>query len=411
MQYRYVAIFGMLILILMYTFRTRKHNTGIADDVGKITKDFTRTSEVNGTNKLTIDISPLHLDHFNICTKGEPLIDREFIIRELPHFIKVFEKRPYVENPDGTKFAHQFAVWCTVRKLKPLHIIESGIYHGFLSRVLRQAAPKAQLIFIDPNPPLVYKDNHSDTMYITNKNFKDFKDFDWASLNLDFNRTLIYFDDHQSGLVRTLQAYNRGFRYIMFDDNYHLNGDNFSLKLACYIKLKHLHARDVPFRDNFGRQKRPLGVVDLEMVDVVFDDLITHYMEFSLPRSSYDKNKDKKKDKVTYYTEQNRNEGFGSPPKVFFHNVLVCLVKLKWMPIQIVGGGSRDALNIEVDTIILRSLSDYLGVCTVKYYYTFMYYLCIVFVFHFHWCVCLNVFLGKGEVIGKCAILMCSGIR
>ena len=60
----------------------------------------------------------------------------------------------------------------------------------------------------------------------------------------------------------------------------------------------------------------------------MFDDLITYYMEFSLPRSSYDKNKDKKKDKVTY-TEQNRNEDLGSLPKVFFHNILVCLVKVK----------------------------------------------------------------------------------
>ena len=76
-----------------------------------------------------------------------------------------------MENPHRTKFAPQFAVWCTVRKLEPLHIIESGIYRGYLSWMLRQAAPKAQLIFIDPKPPLVYKDNHSDTGYITNKNF------------------------------------------------------------------------------------------------------------------------------------------------------------------------------------------------------------------------------------------------
>ena len=407
MNYRQVAIFGMLILILMYTYNTAKCNTAIMDLPGKITNVFTRTSEVTGTNKLTIDAFPLHLDQFNICTKGEPLIDREFIVSELPHFTKVFEKRPYVKNPGGTKFTHQFAVWCAVRKLKPLHIIESGIYQGYLSWMLRQAAPNAQLIFIDPGPSLRWKDNHSDTVYMTKKNFKDFKNFDWASLNLDFDRTLIYFDDHQSGLVRTLQAYNRGFRYIMFDDNYPLIGDNFSLKLACHVKLKHLHARDVPFRDNFGKTKRPLGVVDLETIDVVFDDLITQYMEFSLPRSSHDE----KKEKITYYTEQNRNEGFGSPSKVFFHNIMVCLVKLKWMHILIVGGGSRDALNIEMETIVLHPLSDYLSVGTVKYYNIFIYYLCIVFVFHFDWCVCFNVFLGKGKVIGICAILMCSGMR
>ena len=234
-----------------------------------------------------------------------------------------------MENTGGTKFAHQFAVWCTVRKLKPLHIIESGIHRGLLSWMLRQAAPKAQLIFIDPKSTLAYKDNHSDTVYITSGNFKDFKYFDWASLKLDFNRTLIYFDDHQSGLVRTLQAYNRGFRYIMFDDNYPLNGDNFSLKLACYIKFKRLRARDVPYKNNFGRQKRPLEDVDLEMIDVVFDELITHYMEFSLPISSYDNNKDRKKGKVTHYTVQNPNEGFGSQPKVLFHNIMFCLVTLK----------------------------------------------------------------------------------
>ena len=323
----------MLILILVHTHSTRESNTGIMKLVGETINVITGSSKVNETSNVTIDVFPLHLNQFHICTKGEPLIDREFIIRELPHFIKVFEKRPYVHNTYGTKFAHQFAVWCTVRKLKPLHIIESGIYRGFLSWMLRQAAPKAQLIFIDPRPPLVYKDNHSDTVYITNKNFTDFKDFDWASLKLDFNRTLIYFDDHQSGLVRTLQAYNRGFRYIMFDDNFSSNDgyDNFSLKIACHIKLEYLNARDVSFKDNFGRQKRPVGVVDLEMIDVVFDDLITHYMEFSLPRSSYDNNKDNKKEKVIYHAVQIPNEGFGSPRKVFFHNIMVCLVKLKWL--------------------------------------------------------------------------------
>ena len=124
MKYQQVVIFGMLIFILMYTHSTRKCNTGIMKFVGKAINVVNGSSEVNGTNRLTIDVFPLHLNQFNICAKGVPLIDRELIIRELPNFIKVFEKRPYVENIGGTKFAHQFAVWCTVRKLKPLQIIE-----------------------------------------------------------------------------------------------------------------------------------------------------------------------------------------------------------------------------------------------------------------------------------------------
>ena len=70
MKYQQVVIFGMLIFILMYTSSTRKCNTGIMEPAGKTINVVTGSSEADGTNNLTIDVSPLHLNQFNICTKG-----------------------------------------------------------------------------------------------------------------------------------------------------------------------------------------------------------------------------------------------------------------------------------------------------------------------------------------------------
>ena len=272
----------------------------------------------------------LHMDKFNICTQGKPLINREFMIGELSQFIKLYEQRPN-ENYFGTKFAHQFAMWCAVRKLKPLHIIESGIYRGLGTWMLRQAAPDAQLILLDPRKDsLAYTDEHKDTIYLTGRSFTDFKDINWESFNLDLNRTLVYFDDHQSGLVRAFQAHKHGFKYLMFDDNHDLrNYDNFSLKLACYIKLKHLLPQNVQYKENFPPHSRPLEISDLKLIDSVFDDHITSYMEFPLPWSSDDVHnntliKNNNDDKEYQMDSPNMHFWY---PEVDFHHV--CLVKLK----------------------------------------------------------------------------------
>ena len=51
----------------------------------------------------------------------------------------------------GTGIHHQFGLWCIMRFLKPKHIIESGVFRGLGTWIMRQAAPSAQIIVIDPS--------------------------------------------------------------------------------------------------------------------------------------------------------------------------------------------------------------------------------------------------------------------
>ena len=111
-----------------------------------------------------------------------------------------------------------FFLWCIVRALKPKHIIESGIRFGLATWLMRQAAPDAQYIGLDPTPPHKHIDTRPDTRYFVGMSgFHDFNKIDWDCLELDKERTLVFLDDHQAQYRRVLEAYARGFRHLYFD--------------------------------------------------------------------------------------------------------------------------------------------------------------------------------------------------
>ena len=278
----------------------------------------------------------LQLDNFNICTKGPQIVDRDFMLAELATFIKVYEHRPQVyehqrsENLWGTLFSHQFALWVTARRLKPLHIIESGVQKGGGTWILRQAAPDAQLILLDPNDAeLAYKDTHSSTIYFKAHDFLDFRQIDWKALNVTTDQTLVFFDDHQSALRRTKEAYGRGFRYIMFDDNYSPKKyDNLSLKIMCGIKLGIYEAKDLQYKDNFGKERRLFKPGDFKMMDFLFDAVVKSYMEFPIPWSGDDIHNNtlvKNNNQDGLYTMNHPNQFFEHPQRGFNN---ICLLEL-----------------------------------------------------------------------------------
>ena len=129
----------------------------------------------------------------------------------------------------------QFAIWFTVRRVKPKHIIESGAWRGMGTWLLRQAAPDAQINVVDPRKQDLYRDSRPNSRYYTGRNFKDFALIDWTANGVDPAETLVFFDDHQCQPTRLTQAYKLGFRHVMFDDNYfpHRPFDAFSMKEAC----------------------------------------------------------------------------------------------------------------------------------------------------------------------------------
>lgn len=150
--------------------------------------------------------------------------NRKSIQQSFIKFAKIYENRPIRDNFSGMKSCHMFATWFILSHLQPKIIIESGLWKGQSTWIIEQACPSAQLHCIDINlHTLVYKSNKA-TYYN-----HDFSTYSWEQLNPE--KTIILFDDHQNAYERVKLMKWYGFREAIFDDNYpKKRGDCYSLK-------------------------------------------------------------------------------------------------------------------------------------------------------------------------------------
>ena len=212
------------------------------------------------------------------CSKGSKHFDQDWLASELRDFLRVYNRRPGVTNGGGTGLMHQFALWCLVKDLKPRFIIESGVRHGHATWLMRQAAPTARMIMLDPNPRIQHRDARPDSLYLVGRKFKDFAKLDWSKY-VQPKETLVFIDDHQNALFRTMQAQQAGFTDVIFDDNYFPSGDTTSLKLSCSVVLgvrNHSQAKFIP-RNGVSRR---VSREDVQRMRRVFDEAIDTYFEF-----------------------------------------------------------------------------------------------------------------------------------
>ena len=211
-----------------------------------------------------------------VCANGDPPWNRTWLLSQVKPFLRVFDRRPR-DNILGTPLMHQFALWCVVRSLRPRHVVESGVLHGLGTWLLRQAAPQAQLILLDPtvNLQLAYEDRHNDTRYFTGHNFRDFSTLQhWSDVDIDFTRTLAFIDDHHTPLLRVAHARRVGIRHMIFEDNYWLGFyDCFSLKQACACVMGWRECARFKYKDAYGAQKRDLRYDDVIDSAAMFKNL------------------------------------------------------------------------------------------------------------------------------------------
>ncbi len=128
-------------------------------------------------------------------------------------FFEVYERRAVRDNEGGTKFADSFWLFAVTRLLDPNLIIESGTHRGHSSWLMRQACPDAAIHCFDVSfrnllsrDPAIHYHEH-----------------DWMDETLgdaDPARALCYFDDHISHAQRVREAHTRGFRRLLFDDDF-----------------------------------------------------------------------------------------------------------------------------------------------------------------------------------------------
>lgn len=132
--------------------------------------------------------------------------------RTVRAFLDLIRTCPVRQKRGGNGFNGALQVYAVVRALRPAVIVESGVFRGLTTWLMRQAAPEARILCFDPNlGNLHYRDPAA--RYATD----DWSTHDFAGA--DLSGALAFFDDHISQARRIREASERGFRRILFDDN------------------------------------------------------------------------------------------------------------------------------------------------------------------------------------------------
>eukprot|EP00249_Psilotum_nudum_P015145 c25187_g1_i2 orf=200-883(+) len=198
----------MVLLFLGFVFQWNEMLCRAGEGVVVSTSSQTLSKAVNDAGDFGILGVPLCKSRNGAGVKWT----RDDLLEGLKEFVEIYAMRPIKNNAFGMGFDHSFGVWFIARWLKPDLIIESGVFKGHSTWVLRQAMPDKPIISISPRHPEKYLKKgpayvDSNCRYYSGKNFTDFGNIQWASLMDEYgiknkSRVLLFFDDHQSELKR-----------------------------------------------------------------------------------------------------------------------------------------------------------------------------------------------------------------
>lgn len=139
---------------------------------------------------------------------------------------------PSFENNNGGMGAPDlFTLWFILNKYQPKIVIESGVWNGISTQIIRRTLPDCKIICLDPRniPTNGYKDNNINTTYFLGNEFIDFKNLDISNYNYD--DILCFFDCHQNAYLRLLQCIQKKVSKVFFNDNYPVNcGSHYTIE-------------------------------------------------------------------------------------------------------------------------------------------------------------------------------------
>jgi hypothetical protein len=154
----------------------------------------------------------------------EPHLLDSYYYKEIPEgkfleFLNLYRQRPIETNYFGMGSSGNFYLWYLIKQAKPTLVVESGVWRGQSTWVIEQAAPDAKIISIDPHLNARF--------YFSNRAKYLTQDFSLLDLqDQKDERILCFFDDHQNAYERVVQAYKKGVKYLIFDDNYPIGYDD-----------------------------------------------------------------------------------------------------------------------------------------------------------------------------------------
>lgn len=128
-------------------------------------------------------------------------------------FLPLYDDRPVRDNSGGSGFNDSLTLYVITSLAEPALVVESGVHKGHATWLLRQACPDATIHAFDIDYGcLVYRDAAV-----------RYEMCDWSQVAVgpvDPAASLAVFDDHVNQCRRVREAYDSGFRLLVFDDNY-----------------------------------------------------------------------------------------------------------------------------------------------------------------------------------------------
>jgi hypothetical protein len=149
--------------------------------------------------------------------------ERPALLEALREFAALMKRRPF-QNEEGLRGVSAFALYWFIKQIKPTAVFEVGVWKGFSTWLIEQAAPQAEVFCFDPifffehliNPAKLGQTYRSPR---ANYSHQDFSCAEVQKITARLSRPLAFFDDHQNKLPRLFQCKDAGIKDILFDDN------------------------------------------------------------------------------------------------------------------------------------------------------------------------------------------------
>ena len=179
-----------------------------------------------------------------------PEVDDTVIKSALNEFVNVYDDRAVTNNSGGVGKYPSAWIFLIAKLFDPKIIVESGVWKGHTSWLFRKACPSSDIHSFDISLGML-ECRLDDVNYYAHH---------WMSndvvKNLDIdNRSFVYFDDHINQCLRVKQAYDMGFKYILFDDNEPVVNASYNVGMPACPTLQLLFS-NVEYGDHISYERK-----------------------------------------------------------------------------------------------------------------------------------------------------------
>jgi hypothetical protein len=175
-------------------------------------------------------------------------MDLTYTHEELDAFLKNYYLKEMDTNGGGMRINDMFSFYLLLDKLKPEVVVESGVWNGQSTKLIRRVlGDTCKILCLDPRAVEVngFTDTNTNTIYYTGNNFIDFSSLSLEKYNLE--NVLCFFDDHQNYAQRLLQCIEKGITHVFFNDNYPVDAGS-------HYSVQHLIDNDTRDKFTLGNQ-------------------------------------------------------------------------------------------------------------------------------------------------------------